>query len=121
MYRYLIALLVCWSAQSHEFTPTYPKLYQSYVPGVLVVDMQLFNKRQDVDYYELSVLDKDLQSVPFAAATKILNISYLQKKKFSVYIRQQDKAKALYVCSKSKFTKVKGSAVSSKICSKIVK
>ena len=121
MYRYLIALLVCWSAQSHEFTPTYPLLYQSHVPGVLVVDMKLFNKRQDVEYYELSVLSKNLQPVAFAASTKILRIPYLKKKSFSVYIRHQDKNEALYVCSKSKFTSVKGSAVSSKICSKIRK
>jgi hypothetical protein len=121
MYRYLIVLLLSWSAHAHEFTPTYPKLEHSYVPGILKVEMQLFNRREDVSYYQLSVLDEAKNPLVFGASNKIVQIPYLGKKTIEIFIRHADKDKAVYVCSKSKFPKVKGSAISSKICSKIVK
>ena len=121
MYRTLILLLLCGSAMAHEFTPTYPELRPSYVPGVLRAEMFLFNARKDVRYYEISVYDKDWNTVPFAGPEKVIPIAHLERKKIDVYIRQADRDRVVYICSRSKIlTGMKQSTVvSSKICSKI--
>ena len=83
--------------------------------------MTLFNLRKDVTYYETGVFDKDWKNVPFATDNKLVFIKHLERKKIDVYIRDKDKARALYICSKSKLI-VKGASktsVSTRICSKI--
>jgi hypothetical protein len=122
MYRYLILLLMMSGhANAHEFTPTYPKLKNSYVEGVLYTTMTLFNKRPDVEYYQFNVFDKDWNKVPFAMQDKTMRIKHLEKKKIDVYIREKDRKEVKYICSKSKLV-VGGSSktsISSRICSKI--
>jgi len=110
------------AAYAHEWTPTYPKLSTSYVPNVLVLDMELFNSRKDIGHYEIEVLDKDFNPVPFATADKIIPIEYTERKNIEIYIRRSDRSKATYVCSKSKIITSKSavSLVASRICSKIV-
>lgn len=106
---------------AHEWTPTYPKLEPSYVPGVLRAEMKLFNSRKDVNYYKVQVFDNDWKSVPFATESDIIKIKHLQRKLVTVYIRQQDKARVVYICSKSKLVDdfKQTTVVSSRICSKI--
>ena len=55
MRLYLIVLLCLFGFQSnaHEMTPTYPVLDSSYIEGVVVAKMKLFNRREDVEYYEI--------------------------------------------------------------------
>lgn len=106
----------------HEFTPAYPKLEQAYVENVLVAKMELFNRRNDVNFYELSVYDNEWKTVPFATTSNIVEVSYLQKKYIEIYIRERDKNRAVYICSKSKLTpnnNAKTTIISSRICSKI--
>ena len=106
--------------EAHEMTPAYPELSTSYMPGVRQVDLLLFNRRADVQYYEISVWDKEWKSVPFAAKDRILKINYLDRKAFTVYIRDKDILRVGYICTRSKLLKGGGpSRVSSKICSKI--
>jgi len=122
MYRYLILLIMMSGyASAHEFLPTYPKLKNSYVEGVLYTTMNLFNARKDVEYYELGVFDSEWNKVPFAVQDKITRVKYLEKKKIDIYIREKDRKKAVYVCSKSKLIVDGGSktSLSSRICSKI--
>lgn len=123
MHRYLI-LLMLWAsghASAHEFTPTYPKLKPSYVPGVLSAKMTLFNLRNDVEYYEFGVFDAEWNKVPFAMQNKIMKFKHLDKKTVEVYIREKDSKDAVYICSKSKLLVDGGSktSVSTRICSKI--
>jgi ABC-type lipopolysaccharide export system ATPase subunit len=83
--------------------------------------MTLFNKRNDVEYYELGVFDAEWNKVPFAVQDTIMQIKHLETKEIDIYIREKDKKEAVYVCSKSKLV-VNGSAktsLSSRICSKI--
>lgn len=117
----LCAFVLSNIAHGHQFLPTYPRLEPSYVQGVLVTRMELFNSRTDVSYYEISVFDKDWKPVPFASESNILNIKYLQRKTIEIYIREQDRQRALYICSRSKHIedKDKITIVSSRICSKI--
>ena len=125
MYRKIIWTLLCLSLpiSAHEWTPTYPKLKYSFVEGVLVTQMTLFNSRKDVNYYEVSVWDKDWNSVPFSTADRVVRVNHLQRKRIDVYVRQKDKDTVVYICSKSKILSddEKGTIVSSRICSKIKK
>jgi len=109
------------SVSAHEFLPTYPRLQLSYVPGILHTEMELFNKREDIRYYEFSVWTEDWKKVPFATSEKIQQIDYLEKKRIDIYIREKDKHKAVYICSKSKLLKadVSRTTIASRICSKI--
>jgi len=108
-------------ASAHEFTPTYPKLKNSYVEGVLYTRMTLFNMRKDVEYYEFGVFNAEWEKVPFAMQNKVMRFRYLEKKKIDIYIREKNKKEVVYICSKSKLV-VTGTAktsVSSRICSKV--
>ena len=108
-------------ANSHEFTPTYPTLNHSYVDGVMVTQMRLFNKRDDVEFYEISVFDGEWNRIPFASESRIIKVEYLKTKFFDVYIRESDMEKAEYICTQSKLKKkdVQSTGISSRICSRI--
>lgn len=117
----VLALLLSEQAIAHQWLPTYPKLERSFVPGVYVTTLELFNSRKDVEYYQVSVLDKDMNPVKFASRDRIVNVPYTKKAKIDVYIREEDKDRAVYICSLSKLIPGEGPAtvVSSRICSKI--
>lgn len=123
--RYLLLFIVLAlggkQVWAHEFTPAYPTLEQSYMDGVLFTKMLLFNRRQDVNYYELGVFDAQWNPIPFAATDNIVEVKYLQRKYIEIYIREKDRSRAVYICSKSKLQPDGGNitVVSSRICSKI--
>ena len=108
-------------AYAHEMTPTYPKLTYSHLEGVVKTTMSMFNKRADVQYYEIGVFDKDFKSVPFVTSYNVIKIDYLTKVDFDVYIRKSDASRAVYICSRSKLQRDDSirTAISSRICSKI--
>ena len=107
-------------SSAHEMVPTYPKWQTTFIGGVYKTTMEMFNKRQDVEYYEIGVFDKDFNPIPFVSQYEVINLKYLGHVKFDVYINDGDKAKAVYICSKSKIRKEDEvrTAVSSRICSK---
>lgn len=116
----LIMVMMGNVALAHDMVPTYPELRPSFVVGVYVTDLELFNKRDDVEYYEIGVFDADLKPVPFVTSYEIIKVPYLGHMKFSVYISKEDVLRASYVCSISKLKRETTSrtAVSSRICSK---
>ena len=119
----LIFVLCLFGFQSnaHEMTPTYPVLDSSYINGVVVAKMKLFNRRQDVDYYEINVFTEDWKSVSFATTDRLLKVDYNKNKMFNVYIRFADVKRTKYICTTSKVFKGgnQETLVSSMICSKI--
>lgn len=117
----LIALFISGSAMAHQWTPTYPQLESSYVSGIVKAKMELFNSRKDVQYYEIGVFDSNWNAVPFAVESRIIQVPYLGRKTVDVHIREQDIARATYICSLSKLLSGGSNItmVSSKICSKI--
>ena len=125
MRHFVIALLLSFISggmlSAHQFTPTYPKLEPAYIDGVLVAKMSLFNKRNDVEYYEIQVFDVNWNPIEFGVSENIVHVSYLETKKIDVYIRESDRKKATYICTRSKLQAEKKtqSLVSSRICSKI--
>lgn len=112
---------MCTSLHAHEMTPAYPKLESSYVAGVSVAKLKLFNRRSDVSWYEIGVFTSDWKPVPFASTSNIIEVGYNKRKLFDVYIRSKDIDKAVYICTESKVFKGKEQVtlVSSRICSKI--
>ena len=128
MYRQItlaLAFLSCLSLHSnaHEMTPTYPTLKSSYIDGVHVTKMKIFNRREGVEYYSIQVYTHDWKPLPFASTSKVINVKHNKRKLFDVYIRSNDLDKAVYICTESKIFKTDKQAtlVSSRICSKIKK
>lgn len=121
--KYVIGILLGLSgaANAHEMVPAYPTMKPSYITGVSVTNMKIFNRRDDVRYYEIGVFTSEWEPIPFASEEKIIKLEYLGKKTFEVYIRNSDLDNATYICTLSKLEKdnVRTTGVSSKICSKI--
>lgn len=120
----LIALLsgvLSVSAMAHEWTPTYPKLSMSHIENVWTTRMKLFNSRNGIDYYDVSVFDQEWNAVPFAVLMNPMSVKYLETKYIDIYIRDKDKSRAVYICSKSKLYAVDTTKpmLFSRICSKI--
>lgn len=93
----------------------------SYVDDVLQVSMELFNKRDDVEHYQIDVFDKEWKPVPFAIQSRLIEVKYLESKKIIVYIRKTDRYRVTYICSSSKIKRKNETTalVVSRICSKI--
>ena len=118
----LVTLLSGQASLAHDFTPTYPKLETTHMAGVLKASMKLFNKRDDIRYYRVGVYDNDWNKIPFlVTGGKILNVEYLDTKRFDVYIQEKNRDRVTYVCTKS-LTLQDGSTrsiMASRICSKV--
>lgn len=123
MFRYVLLLLIGIAGQvnAHQFLPTYPTFEYSFIEGIVQTKMQLFNKRKEIEYYELSVYDADWKKLPFASESKIVKVQYLQTKDILIYIKKEDLKRVKYICSESKIQKddTQNTLVSSRICSKI--
>ena len=108
---------------AHQFTPAYPKLVPSYVREIWKADMNLLNMRQDVEYFEFGVFDKDWEGIPFAlSGNRIVRIKYLERKDINVFIKREDVDRVKYICSKSKILAGQTkqiTSISSRICSKV--
>lgn len=124
--KFVIAIIVSltfYASQSfaHEMIPTYPEMRPSIYDGLYSIKLNIFNRRNDVFYYEIGVFDEDWKPLPFGTKEKIIKLDYLNKKDLEIYIREAEKNKVTYICTTSKLIKgdVKFTAVTSKICSKI--
>lgn len=117
-----LLLFVSGFCGAHELTPTYPKLTPSYIPGVLSTHVVLWNARQDVSYYGVDVLDENMSPVSFiATGGDLKKVDYLGRSHIEVFVREEDKDKATFICTESKLNKgaAQRSLVASKVCSKI--
>jgi hypothetical protein len=83
--------------------------------------MELFNKRKEIEHYELGVFDGDWNAIAFASENKLIRINYLETKKINVYVKREDLKKVVYICTESKIRRrdIQATSISSKICSKI--
>jgi hypothetical protein len=118
----LTAILSGQASLAHDFTPTYPKLETTHQAGVLKASMKLFNKRNDIRYYRVGVYDSEWNKIPFiVSGGKVINVEYLDTKRFDVYIQESNRDRVTYICTKS-LTLQDGSTKSilnSRICSKV--
>ena len=99
-------------------SPTYPKWSDSYLDNLIVTRVRVFNQRNDVEYYEIGVFDKDMKPIPFVSQYDIRGIKYHNYAEFTVYLNDKYKDDAKYICSKSMLTELKSTGVVSRICSK---
>lgn len=121
-YYLAVAAMASGPVVAHELTPTYPKLTPSYIPGVWSTHVVLWNARQEISYYKVNVLDADMQSLSFiSTGGDLKRVDYLGRSHIEVFVREEDKDKATYICTESKLKKgsVQRSLVASKVCSKI--
>lgn len=114
-------LFVTPMAKAHEMIPTYPKLSTSFLDGLYTTTVTIFNKRPEVEYYEIGVFDEEFNPIPFVSSYKIYKIPYLSTVSVELYVREKDKYEVTYICSRSKLRKadLKRTAISSRICSKV--
>ena len=117
----LCFMCISLSSYAHEMTPAYFKLKPSYIEDVSVTSMKLFNRRDDVKYYDIEVFTFDWKPIPFASEYKTIDIGYHKSKLFDVYIRNNDIDKVVYICTQSKLFKGTNqiTLITSRICSKI--
>jgi hypothetical protein len=106
---------------AHEQTPAYPKIAPSHVNGVVKVQLQLLNRRKEINYYEIGLFDKNFDELNFTTQNKIIKIGYGEKTDFDVYLRKSDLDRAVYICTASKTLKSNKTraVVSSIVCSKL--
>jgi len=127
MKKFLLIFTLVFSANTlgHEMVPTYPKWEPSGLyDGVVKTTVEIFNKRSDVEYYEIGVFDKDWNPLYFVADYKVIKLKYLASASIDIYISTENKDRAEYICSRSKIQKSNNdirTAVSSKICSRFKK
>ena len=117
-----LSLVLFGSASfAHEMTPTYFEIKPSIYNKVYGTELVLFNRRQDVSYYELKVYDAEWNELPFSAPEKIMKMKYTGKKRLYVFVREKDTDKLTYICTESKLVKgtVGSTGIMSRICSKI--
>ena len=122
MLRYVLLLIfMTTSVNAHEMVPTYPKLEPSYMQGLQKTKLTIFNKRPEVEYYEIGVFTKDWEPIPFVSTYKVFPVPYLSTVTVELFIRNVDKNIVTYICSKSKLRKsyVTRTVVSSRICSRV--
>lgn len=124
MLRYVLLMLM-WVASSpvyaHEMVPTYPKLEPSYMEGLYKTSLTVFNKRPEIEYYEIGVFTEEWEPIRFVSSYKVYKVPYLSTVTFDIYIQDINKDRVTYICSVSKLRKsvVNRTAISSKICSKV--
>lgn len=106
---------------SHEMSPAYPEFSFSHLEGLMKTSLILFNRREDVSFYEIEVFDEEWKRLPFASTAKVLRVEYLEKKTLNIYIRRKDLNKVEYICTRSKLLVDSNvlTAVSSRICSRV--
>jgi hypothetical protein len=80
----------------------------------------MFNRREDVKYYQIEVYDEEWNPITFATTERILTLKYLERKGFEIYIKANDVDRVTYICTRSKILKGgESSVIASNICSKI--
>ena len=119
--KYIIAAMALISsvAYSHEMVPTYPELSISHIDGLQKTTVTIFNKRAEVEYYEIGVFTEEWEPIPFVSNYKIYKIPYLSTVSVEIYVRKEDKNRTAYICSMSKLRKkqITRTAIKSRICS----
>ena len=114
-------ILLATSVRAHEMTPAYPDLHPSPVPQIMQANLSLFNARDDVEFYAISVFDADWKPVAFASAQRVMQVPTGSRKDFEIYIKEADADIVVYVCTTSMLRagQEDNTIISSRICSRL--
>ena len=77
--------------------------------------------RKDVNYYEITVYDKNWNKILFMSSPSgIIYIPYLRRKTIEIFVNSSNVDKVTYICSESKImvTENTVTVIASKICSR---
>lgn len=113
--------MISSSAIAHEQTPTYATWSPSHIEGVVKTEIKIFNKRDDVDYFEIGVFTPDFESLSFVTTWNIIEIGYLETKVIDIYMTEANSISAQYICSISKIRSgdLDQTGIESQICTKL--
>jgi len=116
----LVFVLFSGLANAHEQVPTYPKWERGIYPGVYQTTIEIFNKRKDVEYYEIGLFDEEWKPIYFVADYKVIQLKYLSSASIDIFVAKDNVERVEYVCSRSKIRKGTSTrpAISSRICSR---
>lgn len=121
--KLIAAAMMLWAtgAGAHEMTPAYPELHQSAVPSIMQADLSLFNARDDVEYFVISLWDGEWNPVSFASAQRVMHVEPGRRQDFEVYIKEADADRVVYICTESMIRagEENNAVVSSRICSRL--
>ena len=113
------AIFLSTSAAAHEMTPTYFQLVPSMVTNIWTTEMNIFNRREDVNLYEMEVYTADWTPLPFASFNREFYLDYGEVITVDLYFRNIDKNRVTYICSRSVPEDNDVSSIASLICSKV--
>lgn len=121
--RLITAAMMLWAtgAGAHEMTPAYPELHQSAVSQIMQADLSLFNARDDVEYYAISVWDADWKPIAFASSQRVMHVMPGGRQDFEIYVKESDADRVVYVCTTSMLRagQEDNAIISSRICSRL--
>ena len=124
MYRSIICA-ICAFAQisfAHEMTPTYPEFKPAVMDGIYKTNIQMFNHRDDVQWFEVGVYDAEWNDVSHVSTSGILKVEYLRRASVDIFVTEKDLERVVYICSTSMLdgsTTNNKAFMASKICSKV--
>ena len=90
--------------------------------GFWEAEFNLSNRRDDASYYEISVIDNEMNEIPFATNRKVMFLEYEQFEQVTIFIRREDINKTHAVCTRSVWPvgTTDRPMIASKICSRII-
>lgn len=117
----LLCKLIASPTNAHELTPTYPEFTPSHIEGVYTTQVSMFNKRKDVEFYELGVFDANFGVVDFVTAYRVFPLRFLAHITLDIYVREEDVKRVTYICTRSKLKgdKLSTAIIASRVCSKV--
>jgi len=116
----LIFGLACGSVSAHELTPTYPEFRPSFMDGISVTSLELYNAREEIEFYRISVYTENWNRIPFATKNSTIRILHNQRQTFDVYIKDSDLDKVEYICTDSRnLQNGDSTTITSRVCSRV--
>lgn len=117
----LMFVLACGPAMAHELTPTYPEFRASYMRDISVTTMEMFNAREEIEFYRVDVYTENWDPIPFATGQRVFRIQHRERYTFNVYVRDSDLDKLEFICTTSMIEEgtVDSQGISSRVCSRV--
>ena len=117
----LLLILISANTLAHEQTPTYGSWNPSHIAGVVKTEIEIFNKRNDVTYFEIGVFDQDWNMQTFVTSWNILEVKQYERKAAVIYMTEAKSLEAEYICSISKIrsSNQTQTALASQICTRL--
>ncbi len=122
MFRsFLLLILISANSIAHEQTPTYGSWSPAHIEGVVKTEIEIFNKRSDVTFFEIGVFTPDWEYMTFVTSYNILEVKQYERKTAVIYMTEANSLGAEYICSVSKIrsSDQTQTALASQICTRL--